>query len=641
MLYRRILILLFLFLCNQWLSAASLKCVFLPQLLSLFLKTHYLYKKIDAKIAKQTIDQLITDLDPSKLTFYKDDVAKLNKILKDAFWNSLKSDCKLLAEVKKILFERTKENEELIRSILSPQYKFDETAEVVIDPKKRDYPKNKNEKKNTLLKMVHFQIQSYFISNTKLDEAKKKLIHRYELITKRIASWEEENLVESLASAFARALDPHTSYLSSDEMEDFNINMQLSLEGIGASLSSQDGFTVIEEILPGGGAEKVKVLRPKDKIIAVAQGEKGEPVNVVDMELKEVVKLIRGKKGTKVKLTILRQTEETKTFDVVITREKIDLKGKAAKMTYFDKKVADKKYKIGFLDIPSFYGGGKSGTRNVSEDVSKLLKEAKKRNVSGIILDLSRNGGGILEEAVKIAGFFINRGSVVATKGISELKVLEDTDSGLLFSGPLVVLISRISASGAEILAGALQDYRRALIVGGDHSFGKGSVQTFSALPLNMGAMKVTVGLFFLPQGKSTQLSGIKSDIELPSVLSVEEFGEKNLDYSLPEQKITPFLSNEKTIQNDNSKWKPIDNETIKKLKKLSEKRIKQNKKFAEILENIEKTKKNAGIIKLSELKKESLKDKGKEKDPEKEYMDSAHVEEGINILLDLISLNN
>ncbi|MBU6374995.1 MAG: PDZ domain-containing protein, partial [Bdellovibrionales bacterium] len=519
--------------------------------------------------------------------------------------------------------------------------------------------------KNSVLKgLLHWQISNYLLTKMKLDEAKKQLIHRYELITKRVRDRKLENPINNFSEAFALALDPHTSYMSADVLEDFQIGMELSLEGIGASLSSEDGFTVIEDTIPGGGAEKLGVLRPKDKIIAVAQqGQK--PVPVIDMDLRDVVKMIRGKKGTTVKLTILRQGEKTETFDVSIVRQKIDIKDQAAKITYETKQVGNKTYKLGVIDLPSFYGGGSDrfaiggdggGARSSSTDVRRLLEEAKREKANGIVLNLTRNGGGLLAEAVKISGLFIHKGAVVATKESNKPRqVLEDTDAGVAWTGPLVVLVSRGSASASEILAGALRDYRRAWVVGSDHTFGKGSVQAVLPLPPGLGALKVTTGMFFIPGGMSTQHAGVSSDIVLPSVYAFDELGEKFSDYSLPPDRTEPFLSAEANSSKAELHWNPVDSKLIPVLTARSRERVAKSARFTEIKHDLEEASKNKGVVRLSELRKRSAREKEKEqgrkavaqqsakKDREARIkeIDGPLIDESINVLVDSIELQS
>lgn len=465
------------------------------------------------------------------------------------------------------------------------------------------------------------------------------------------------------AEAFATSLDPHSDYLSPETFEDFQIQMRLSLEGIGASLTNDDGFTVIEDLIPGGSASRLGVLRPKDKIIAVAQDGK-KAVNVIDMDLKDVVRQIRGKKGTKVTLTILRQGERTETFDVVIVRDKVDIQDQATKIRYEERRFEGKVFQVGVLDLPSFYGD--RGTRTSYSDVRKLLEEARERNVDGLVLNLSRNGGGLLEDAVRISGLFIRKGAIVATQNFEKRRdVLSDEDDGIIFNGPLVVLTSHLSASASEILAGALKDYGRAVVVGGEHTFGKGTVQTLSHLPAGLGAIKVTNGMFFLPGGESTQHAGVIPHIQVPSIYNNTEVGEKTMDYSLPPQSTDAFLSKEANAVEKDRRWSSVTPSVIKKLASLSAQRVAADQKFVDIRKELEEAGKNRGIVKLADLRKKSVEEKAKDKEKEKtkaktgkagesdevrgdrakreeklKDLEAPFMMEGVNIVVDLIALS-
>ncbi len=637
-------------------AGPALQCMYLPKLVDLFLKHHYQYEGLSDDLKNHTTEQFIRRMDTLKTFLLQEDVEKFRKELPPVFESAKKGNCETLDSLSKIVQTRAKESENFVREFLGPKYVLDEKVELNLDPKTRDYPKTPDEKKALLAKVLHFEVSSLLLADIKLADAKKRMIHRYELITKRFQERKMADLVEEFVGAFAVGLDPHTSYLSWDDMQDFQIQMQLSLEGIGASLSSQDGFVVIEALIPGGSADRSGELEPKDKIIMVAQEGK-EATSVIDMPLREVVKLIRGKKGTKVRLTILRQTEKTKSFEATIVRDKIDIKEQAAKIVYQTRKVGGKDLKLGIIDLPSFYGGGEAGSRVASVDLKKLLKEANDKKVDGIMLDVSRNGGGLLEEAVKISGFFIRSGGVVATNGQDrKVDVLTDPDEDVVYSGPLVLLTSRISASASEILAGALKDYKRAVIVGGDHTFGKGTVQSVNGLPPGLGAIKVTVGQFFLPGGQSTQALGVSSHVVMPSVLDNDEIGEKTLDYSLPPNSIKSFTSNEANGPEGDKHWTPIDEKIIAKLVPQAKTRIDAEPKFAEIKKKIEERAKNKGIVKLAEIRKkykeETKADKDKKKDARKnkatreaddlkEYLDNPSLQEGLNVLGDLVTIEH
>lgn len=625
---------------------AGLECGLVPGLFKIYLSNHYAIHEFDEEIAKRTVELFIKQLDPSKVLLLESDVADLRKKLNPAMVKVVQGKCDDFEKTKDLLLSRAKENEAKVREILGSSYKLDETAEIQLDPDKRGYAKDSSERDQYLKKYVHFQILNYLLSDRKMEDAKKALIHRYELVVKRIQEQKPVDTYNAIANSFANSLDPHSTYLWKSTFEDFEMGMKLSLEGIGAVLSSQDGYTVVEEIIPGGGADRSKQMSPKDKIIAVKQ--EGEPaVNVIDMDLNDVVRMIRGKKGTKVTLTILRQAEKTDRFEVAILRDKIDIKDQAAKINYETRKVGDKTLKYGIIDLPSFYGEGRAGKRSSATDVKKLLEEAKTQKVDGIVLNLSRNGGGLLSDAVDISGLFLKKGGIVATQDTKRrVEVIADRESDTVYSGPLVVLTSRLSASASEILAGALKDYKRAVIIGGDHTFGKGTVQVVNPFPGDLGAMKITTGMFFLPSGRSTQHSGVQADIQLPSTYNRDDIGERALDYSLGEQKIPAFVADMKEADEAQGpgRWEPIENSVVEKLAAKSKARVAKEEAFTEILKDIAEAEKNRGVVKLADIRSRTETEKKKEKKDEKKKrsekqkdLDAPYVGEAINILTDLM----
>jgi len=655
------LILMLVFLHPFKVGAEDLTCRQLPNLMEAFHAQHYAMKSTTPEIRKHAVDQMIKRLDPSKTMLYESDLENLKPYLTDLFDSAEKGDCASLTHVYGLLVARARENEAIVKKILGPDFRSDRKVALNVNVDKRPYPKTMAEKQALLKKIVQFQIENSLTTGIDLATAKAKQIHRYELQTLRVVEQNPAELITTAAEAFAGALDPHTSYLPPKNLEDLQIHMKLSLEGIGALLSSDTGFTIIEELIPGGGAEKTGMLKLKDKIIAVAQ--EGEiSVDVIDMDLRDVISMIRGKKGTKVTLTILRQADRQERFDVTIMRDKIDVKEQEAKITYKTRKVSGRQYRFGVIDLPSFYGGEK-GDKSSYEDVKKLLAEAKKQQVNGIVLNLSRNGGGLLDEAVRLTGLFIGRGGIVAVKDSrGKVKILANgsaapvkeydersiiaspaEDFRALYMGPLVVLTSRMSASASEIVAGALQDYRRAVIVGSDHTFGKGSVQALLSLPWELGAMKVTTGLYFLPGGKSTQKTGVMADVRLPGWFVLEGIGEAVLDYPLPAQAIAPFLG---VRGNAVPQWKPVDKPLIAKLTSKSQGRVAKDAKFAKIIKDNKEAAEKKGIIQLDDLRKTMKKEgAGNEKETLPEQRQKAReqyapfVNESVNILLDIVRL--
>ncbi len=640
-------------------TAKDLTCSRLPHLMEAFHANHYAMKSTTSEIRMHAVDQMIKRLDPSKTLLFESDLEKLKPLLTDLFVSAERGNCASLQPVFDLLVLRARENESIVKKMLGPDFRSDKMAALHTNVDKRPYPKTMSEKQGLLKKIVQFQIENALITGIDLATAKKQQIHRYELQTMRVVEQNPARLITTAAEAFAGALDPHTSYLSPKNLEDLRISMQLSLEGIGAVLSSETGFTVVEELIPGGGAEKTGLLKPKDKIIAVAQ-ERGKPVDVIDMDLRDVISLIRGKKGTRVTLTILRQGERKDRFDVTIMRDKIDVKEQEAKIIYETRNVKGKQYRFGVIDLPSFYGGEKGG-KSSSEDVKKLLAEARRQQVDGIVLNLSRNGGGLLDEAVRLAGLFLGKGGIVAVKDSRgrvtifangsaapgrngddlSINAIPAEDPRALYMGPLVVLTSRMSASASEIVAGALQDYRRAVIVGSDHTYGKGSVQTLLPLPWELGAMKVTSGLYFLPGGNSTQKTGVAADVRLPGWFVLEEIGEAALDYSLPAQAIAPFLGVREKVM---PQFQPVEEPLIATLASKSQARVAKDAKFAKIIKDNKEAADKKGIIQLDDFRKTMKKEGDKDKETRSEQRHKAqeqyapYVNESVNILLDMVT---
>lgn len=651
-----VFIFLFLFLFNLDVYAQgksdrpALECGHLFPIEQIFLANHVKYSARDKELENRVIEQYIKRIDASKTYLLQADVDKIKKIMSGLFEKTKTRDCTFLTEIQKILLERVQDRDKFVKKYLGADYKFDSKTEFLYDPDKRVFPKTQDEANEFMKKFAHFQVANYLATDLKLEEAKKNVAKNYDRSVKRAKETEQDDLYAGYLDSFARSLDPHSSFFSKDFFEDFNIQMSLSLEGIGATLSNQDGFTLVEALVPGGAASKSSLIEPQDKIVAVGQ-EKGPMENVIDMDLKDVVKKIRGPKGTKVRLAILRkQGDGKKRFDVTLVRDKVSLEDEAASIIYQDKEVNGQKKKIGVINFPSFYADNRRGGRSSAADMKKLVKEAREKKVDGLVLDLSTNGGGSLEDAVKIAGLFIKTGNVVKQSARSDNKgeqIYADVDPAVDWNGPLVVLTSRISASASEIVAGTLQDYKRALIVGGDHTFGKGSIQTVVEIPQKRGALKVTVGMFFIPGGNSTQHRGVEGDLVLPSTYSSDEIGEKSLDYSLPPKKIDAFISAEASVKEGADVWQEIKPEWKKVLKGKSQTRVDKSDEFKKIVEESKKAQERGKLIRVSEV----LKDKGeKEKkakaakkyskdEKNKEYLKRADIQEATNVLMDLIEI--
>jgi carboxyl-terminal processing protease len=588
-------------------ASSALTCEALPRLLGAYLQNHVQYRALTEELKQRVAESNLRHLDPSRSLFLEPDAEAMRKQFGNVFTSLSRGDCAPLEQMHKTTVDRYREMESYVREYVSrPDYEIDEGATLVIDPEKRGFPDTQAEREDLYRRLVHFQMSNYVANGEELEEAKKKLVHRYELMTRRAVEMKQDEVYARFLDAFSTALDPHSAYLSPDNLEDFKIHMGLSLEGIGAVLSSRDGYTVVEEVVPGGSAAKEGSLKPKDKILGVAQGDE-EVVDVIDMDLRDVVRMIRGKKGSVVRLSVLRQGAETERFNVRLVRDKINLEEQAAKLRFEELEVNGRKLRLAVLDLPSFYGDKEAGSRQATDDVAKLLREARAAKADGLLLDLSRNGGGLLDYAVKITGFFIGKGGVVAVgDSRQQTQVLDDPDDEIQWSGPLVVLTSRVTASAAEILAGAVKDYKRGVIVGDDHTFGKGSVQTVAPLPPGLGALKLTTALFYRPGGQSTQQIGVPADIVLPALTSNDELGETNQPYSLAPRAITAFANGAPKRAGG---YVPIDAATVERLAARSRDRVAGDERFADIEKELAKQKANQGEVKVADLLEQREKD--------------------------------
>jgi len=634
-------------------NSGDLDCRFLFQIEQFFLSQHIKYSQRDQALQDRTVEQFIKKLDPSKINLLQSDVAQIKESLATVFDNVKKRDCAALESAEKVVLTRMKERAEFAKKMLGKDYKFDPTVEFVFDSQKKPFAANKKEAEDFLRKYVHFQISNYLSADQKVEEAKNSVIKSWDRNVRRISEEKRNDIYSMYLDAFALALDPHSSYFSRDVNEDFRIQMSLSLQGIGATLSSTDGFTVIESMVPGGPAFKSGLVQKEDKIVAVAQGDKGVMENVIEMDLRDVVKKIRGPKGTKVRLLLLRKQGDTKKkVEISLIRDQIKLEDEAAAVHYLDRVINGEKKKVAVLDLPSFYADNRRGGRSAATDLKKLIAEVRAAKADGVVLDLSQNGGGSLDDAVKIAGLFFATGNVVKQSSRDDARgeiTLPDTDSTVDWPGPLVVLTSRISASASEIVSGTLKDYKRAVIVGSEHTFGKGSVQTVIDIPPQSGeygSVKVTVGMFFTPGGFSTQHRGVEADVKIPGPFDQEDLGEKYLDYSLPPKQLPAFLSPDAYVKEGPNAWLPLETDWLKTLAERSKVRVDKSTEFKKIVEELNKEKARGKLIKVSESTKEKEKRESKKsikngtrEEKEKEYLKRPDIQEAASVVADLIEL--
>ncbi len=637
----------------------ELNCATLRPIQSKFYEKHIVHSAESKQIRDRAVEQFVKRLDPIRLYLTEPDAKEIEKLMGNLSEQLSRRNCEAIKKAHQLYSRRVAERAKYAETYLGSKFKFDPKTEILLDGEKRGRAKTPAAARAFHEKYMQYQVSIHLATGTELEEAKAQVVRNYERIQRRVEGTSEEDLFSMFLDAYARALDPHSSYLSQSALEDFEIQMRLSLEGIGATLSSQDGFTVIEQLIPGGAAFESGSLRPKDKIVAVGQGEKEDFVNVIEMDLRDVVRMIRGPKGSKVRLMILRKTgETTERFPVTLVRDQIRLEDDAAAITYHERQEGDKKLQVALINLPSFYADNRRNGRSSARDVQRLLSEARKKGVDAVVLDLSNNGGGSLRDAVDISGLFIGRANVVkqsmrtTSEGAIHHEVLRANDERVTYPGPLVILNSRVSASASEIVSGTLQDYKRAVVVGADHTFGKGSVQSVEYLPAGLGAIKTTVGMFFTPGGNSTQHQGVVSDIVLDGLYAGADVGEKTLDHSLPPQKIRPFLSPEAYVTEGPDAWLQLEKSVVERLKKQSQERVAKSEEFKKLRETLAKNEGRRGrTVVVGDILSERQKAKEGEESPEdeeesliglsreerqKRYLERADVQEAITIAADL-----
>ena len=654
-------------------QSAELSCGQVHYIQMRFLENHILYDRLTSSLRSRTLNQFIKNLDREKIYFLKSDIENIKRKNKRLFTDLKKKKCTGLYYIYDIYSKRVKEGTAFAKTYLSNNFSFDKNLTYVLDEDLKPYPKD--------LKSAHLRMKSYiqyhaaniFLFEKDLKKSVDQMSYIFNNLNKQVQSWKPRlsrremreckrksknsftackptKWFSNYLSAYSQSLDSHSSYMDNEELEEFNITMNLELEGIGASLSSRFGYTIVEELVPGGVADRSKKINVKDKILAVGQN----PTDLSDtfgQRIEDVVDKIRGPKGTPVYLKISRPQKKgkNKVFIVKLIRDRVELRKEEASISYHN--IKDKTgpaYKVGLIKVPSFYGSGLFG-KSVSRDVKKLLIKAKKENIQALVLDLSNNRGGSLEEAVELSGLFFSVGNVVkqSERKNNKTYIFKDRDKRTFYTGPLVVLVNRLSASASEIVAGTLQDYQRAVVVGGDHTFGKGSVQSVEILREKLGALKTTVGLYFIPSGRSTQKEGVVSDIAFPSIFNIDKINETSLDYVLPSKRIKSFRSSPREIFSQTGRWKAVGRAVIEQLKKKSQKRIVQNKDFIEIkksLSELKEKEKSQIKVSISELLKrkdekkaeEEKKDPAEMKEDKKKYFSRPDVKEALNIARDL-----
>lgn len=602
----------------------------------LLAKEHYTRRKIDEAYSAEVFDEYLRVLDPTRIFFRQDDVDLFAKSKADLARKAADGNVQFAFDVFNLRSIRLAEYRDFVRNFLSKPVQYDPDETYHIDREDAPWPKDVAEQHDLWAKRIKNELIVARMSDKaaeedareeaeeKKDEEKsgeaagetgekdepmpavspltpeQRVQKRVDQLCTTVAGMDPIDVLEGYLTAFANVCDPHSTYMSPATGEDFDIHISLNLSGIGAVLSSEDGYTKVVEVVQNGPADKEGTLRENDRIIAVTQ-EGGEPVDVMDMPLSKVVTLLRGKEGSRVTITILpaRKGAQAAPEKITITRGKVPMNESHAQGRVIEEKTADgQTKKIGIIDLPSFYidfnavRRGDTDYNSSGHDMLRILNEFNDQKIDGLIVDLRSNGGGSLTEAIDLSGFFIPEGPVVQVKDKASISVMRDNDHGqVAYGGPMLVLVNRYSASSTEIFSAALKDYHRALVVGDPHTHGKGSVQVVTDLDnymlylssdrFNAGQLKLTNAKFYRVNGESTQIKGVEADIPLPGFSETEETGEQALRHALPYDTIRPVR-----YSAYDGKY-AITPDLISKLKKESRARVDEDPKFKRLIADI------------------------------------------------------
>lgn len=562
--------------------------------------------KLDESNSGKIFGSYFDTLDRNRSFFLASDVKEFTKY-KDSLDDALKGGN--LRPAFEIFNRYRQRSEERIRYMLeliekgTTKLDFKKKETLELDREKAAWLKDTTEQKDLWRRQLKDSVLAMKLNDKKDDEISTLLTKRFSNQLRRLHQTRSEDAFQLYLNSYTQLYDPHTQYFSPQRAENFDITMSLSLEGIGAVLQAEDEYTKVISVVPAGPADKAGQLKPGDKIVGVAQNKDGKMEDVVGMRLDEVVKLIRGTKGTLVRLEIIPSgSSDGKNKTYPITRDKVKLEEQSAQKSIIEVGKGKDKKRIGVIDIPAFYidfkaaQAGEPNYKSTTRDVRKLIDELKKEKIDGLVIDLRNNGGGSLQEANQLTGLFIPKGPTVVVKDSrGRTEAQQDPDPKEVYVGPMAVLINRLSASASEIFAGAMQDYQRALVIGGQ-SFGKGTVQTIQ--PLNHGQLKLTVAKFYRVSGQSTQNRGVLPDINYPSLYDPKEIGESSLPNALPYTEIKPVA------------YKPLTPiaPALPNLQTRHDKRVKDNPDFIYLnkLRAYQKQFENRTVVQLNEVARKS-----------------------------------
>ncbi|MCG8612270.1 MAG: carboxy terminal-processing peptidase [Pseudomonadales bacterium] len=599
---------------------------------------HYRNLPLEDTVAEQVFDNYLDALDNQKLYFIASDIKEfepyrreLNKALSTG---QLDPAFRIYNRYQRRVIERLEYSLSLLDKGID-QFDFGKDEELLIDREPEHWIKSEEELDDLWRRRVKGAVLSLKLSGKEPKEIAKTLKKRYESQLNRVLQANSEDAFQTYMNAFTGVYDPHTQYFSPRTSENFNINMSLSLEGIGAVLQTDNEFTKVVRLVPAGPADKQGELRPADRIVGVGQGKEGEIVDVIGWRLDEVVDLIRGPKQTIVKLEVVSadSQDENQTHVISIRRDKVNLEEQAAQSDVIEIERQGRKFKVGVIDIPTFYADfqaiqrGDPNARRTTQDVQLLLDDMMKKGIDGLVIDLRNNGGGSLGEANALTGLFIKEGPTVQIRyARGGVEVMRDQDPRLVYDGPMLVLVNRMSASASEIFAGAMQDYGRAIVMGGQ-TFGKGTVQQIRSL--EHGQLKLTQAKFYRVSGASTQHKGVIPDITMPSIIDKNEIGEDSLPEALPWDQIK---SAEYTKNNTFSAF-------IDSLQKRHLDRMSDNPLYQTLLEEIEFAARQRNQKTLSLNEKRRIDEKEKREAEQLAILNKKREAEGEKVLKNLDQL--
>ncbi len=628
---------------------------------NLIQRLHISQKKFDNEASSRAFDQFIKNLDPMKTYFFKSDIQEFEAFRLQLDDMISKGDIGFAYTVYRRFFERMSAIMPYVHQVIDQDMDFTIEETIPTNRDVVDFPADEAEARERWRKQIKYSFLVLKADGNSTDEQVRERLHkRYRFYERNRRQMDVYELLELFVTSMTTVLDPHSTYMAPRQQDNFEMHLKLQLQGIGAQLSPEDGYTTVASLVRGGAAAKDGRLKVGDRIIAVGQEGSPNMVDVTEMKLDDVVSLIRGKAGTKVRLKVEPKAGgEPQVFE--ITRAMVQLEDEAARGVILERglKADGQPFKIGYINLPSFYMDMEAAQRNeqnfrsTTRDVRNLINDFKTKGIDVLVIDLMRNGGGSLAEAISFTGLFIDRGPVVQIKvPTGEVEKYDDEDSEVAWGGPLVVMTSKLSASASEIFAGAIKDYGRGIIVGDPTTHGKGTVQSlidigealFRSNKKPLGALKVTIQQFYLPGGRSTQREGVAADVILPSLTSHMDIGEADLEYALPSDQV-PALPHKR--------YGLVNSNTVVTLQQNANARIEQNKEFAKLLRKIElyraqKEEKFASLLESDFMarRKEMNADEEEEKQleegqiaQEKAFNSTFYTEEVLNIARDYVDL--